>query len=258
MARIRPTYIAGLVGVAAGIACAPSFKLNRFNSNDALFSAGVREMRTRHWDNAIQVFEKLTVDLPVRDTLLPLAHFYLAKSHSSRGDHITAAQEFSRLAESFATDTLADDAQYLAGLEYEKLWRRPDLDATYGSEALAAYQLLQSLYPDSNLRDSSQKRIDHLEAMYADKELKNGEYYFRRKAYDSAIIYFRSVIDRYARTPAVREAMIRLAEAYDHIKSKDDKAEVCTNLRERYPKDAEVAEACRGSATAAPAKPDTL
>jgi outer membrane assembly lipoprotein YfiO len=257
MVRNRSTRFAGLFGLAVIIACAPSFKLGRFTSNDSLFGAGVREMRSRHWDNAIQVFEKLTVDLPVRDTLLPLAHFYLAQSHAQRGDHITAAQEYSRLAESFATDSLADDAQFLAGKEYEKLWRRPNLDATYGGEAIAAYQLLLSLYPDSDLRDSAQKQLDRLDQWYALKELTNGMYYFRRKAYDSAIIYFRTVLDRYARTPAVHDALVHLAESYERIKSKDDKAEICASLRERYPKDREATLVCGAApATAERAKPD--
>jgi outer membrane protein assembly factor BamD len=260
MALSRTNPKAGLVGIALVLACASSFKLSRYPSNESLFGAGMREYRAKHWDNAVQAFEKLTLDLPVRDTLLPLSHFYLAGAHAARGDHLLAAQEYSRLAESFATDTLADDAQFAAAREYQQLWRRPELDATYGGEAVAAYQLLLGLYPDSPLRDSAMKQLARLDEWYAVKDYQTGMHYFRRKAFDSAIIYFRGVVDKFPQTAKVHDAYLRLAEVYERIRWKEDKAEVCATLREKYPSDREVTTICGAAVTSrmAPAKPDTL
>jgi outer membrane assembly lipoprotein YfiO len=248
-----------LVGVLLLLACSSSFKLNRFPTNESLFTAGVSEFRQRRWDNAIQAFEKLTVELSVRDTLLPYAHFYLAEAHERRGEHLLAAQEFLRLAESFATDSLADDAQYLAGKAYQRMWRRPSLDAQYGGEAQVAYQTLLNLYPDSPLADSANKQLGVLDEMFARKDYETGMHYFRRKAYDSAVIYFRSILDRHPRTNTVRDASVRLAQIYDRLKYKEDKSEVCTQLQQRYPNDREVRSVCGPVTTArSPAKPDTL
>lgn len=255
--RIRK---ASLIGVAFVLACGASFKLSRYPSTDSLFEAGMREFRTRHYDNAVLVFEKLTLDLPVRDTLLPLAHFYLAKAHSGKGEHLLAAQEYSRLAESFATDTLADDAQYEAGREYQKMWRKPELDAQYGSEAVAAYQTLLGLYPDSPLRDSAMKQLQVLDEWYASKDYQTGMHYYRRKAYDSAVIYFRGIVDKFPQTVKVHDAYLRLAQIYERIKYKEDKSEVCSTLREKYPSDREVSTVCGPVSTnrASRARPDTL
>jgi outer membrane protein assembly factor BamD len=240
------------------LACAPSFKLSRYTSNESLFGAGVREFRAKRWDNASQVFEKLTLDLPVRDTLLPLAHFYLARTHAAKGEHLLAAQEYSRLSESFATDSLADDAQYAAGREYQRMWRKPELDATYGGEAVAAFQTLLSLYPDSDLRDSASKQLGVLDEWYAAKDYQTGMHYFRRKAYDSAIIYFKSVVDRYPRTAMVHDAYLRLADVYGHLKYKEDKADACAALRERYSRDRAVTLTCGDTpGKLPPVKPDT-
>ena len=260
MARFRKPRNAGLVGIVLMLACSSSFKLNRFPNNESLFSAGVREFQARRWDNAIQAFEKLTVDLSVRDTLLPHAHFYLAQAHDRRGEHLLAAQEFLRLAESFATDSLADDAQYRAARSYQEMWRKPTLDAQYGGEALAAYQVLLSLYPDSPLVDSANKQMTVLDEMFAQKDYETGMHYFRRKAYDSAVIYFRGILDRHPRTGTVRDAYLRLAQIYDRLKYKDDKTDVCNQLQQRYPGDREVGTVCGATATsrASPAKRDTL
>ena len=84
------------------------------------------EYQKHHWDNAITGFEKLTTDLPPRDSLLTRSYWYLASAHERQGEHLLAAQSFSRLVESFPEDSLADDA----ALEAEQ---RVDVLSTSGA-----------------------------------------------------------------------------------------------------------------------------
>jgi outer membrane protein assembly factor BamD (BamD/ComL family) len=81
----------------------------------------------------------------------------------------------------------------------------------------------------------------------------------RRKAYDSAIIYLRDVVTKYPQTARSRDALIQLARAYDAIRYRDDKADVCKTLREKYPGDREVTDVCGAvnAAQATPARRDT-
>lgn len=238
-----------LLGVLS-LGCASGFKLTRYSTSDSLYNAAMAQYRARKWDNAILAFEKLTLDLPARDTLLPSAHYYLGKAHAGRGDHLLAAQAYNRMAESFATDTLADDAMFEAGLEFERLWRKPVLDAQYGGEALTVFQTLLSLYPDSPLAEKAVKEISRMQEWFASKDFETAMYYFRRKAYDPALIYFRDVVRLYPETDRARESLLRMAQAYDAIQWKDDKAEVCKTLRERYPSDRQVPLICGATVTA--------
>jgi outer membrane protein assembly factor BamD len=224
--------------------CMKAFNLRQFPNNEALYSAGVQQFDQKKWDNAVQIFEKLTLELPARDTLLPSSHFHLARAYSSRGDHLLAAQSFTRLAESFATDTLADDALFFAAREYQAMWRKPTLDSQYGGEAVATYEMMMALYPESEWKDSATKQIAVLNEGFATKDYENGMHYMRRKAYDSAIIYMRDVLTKYPNTVRSRDALLALAEAYEAIKYKDDKADVCKTLKEKYPKDPEVVRMC--------------
>jgi outer membrane protein assembly factor BamD len=80
-------------------------------------------------------------------------------------------------------------------------------------------------------------------------------HYMRRKAYDSAIIYFRDVVTKFPNTARSRDAYLQLAQAYDAIRYKDDKADVCKTLREKYPSDPEVAAACPNVAATQPVLP---
>lgn len=244
-----------LVVFALAGACGRGFKLSRFTTNEALYTAAKSEFDRRKWDNAVTAFEKLTFDLPARDTLLPLAHWYLAKAYAGRKEHLLAAQAYNRLAESFATDTLADDAMYEAAREYQKMWRKPTLDANYGELSLSAYQSMLGLYPDSELKDDAERQIRTLQEMFASKDYESGLYYLRRRAFDSAIIYFKDVVKNYPQTDKSRQAYLRLAQAYDAIEYRDDKKDVCTTLREKYPSDKEVAEICGAPATTITQRP---
>ena len=232
-------FLAALSG-----ACGRGFKLSRYTSNEALFNVAVSEFNRKKWDNAVSAFEKLTFDLPARDSLLPIAHWYLAKAYGGRKEHLLAAQAYNRLAESFATDSFADDAMYAAAREYQQLWRRPALDANYGEQALSAYQSMLGLYPDSELKDQAEKQVGQLQEWFASKDYESGLYYFRRRAWDSAIIYFRDVVKNFPLTAKSREAYLRLAESYEAIRYREDKKEVCTTLQEKYPLDKEVALTC--------------
>lgn len=240
------TFVA-IAAAAALTACRGGFKISRFPSSEALYTAGVREYERKHWGNAVAAFEKLTTDLSPRDTLLPRSHWYLANAHARQREHLLAAQNFSRLFESFPEDTLADDAAFQAADSYRRLWRKPTLDATYGETALATYNALLGLYPATEHGDEARRQIAELEQWFATKEYETGLFYFRRKAFDSAIIYFRNVLNRWPHVPRARDALLRMAESYRAIRYREDLEETCTRLRDAYPADREVAASCQGT-----------
>lgn len=244
-----------LVAPLALVGCYRTLSLRQYPNNEALYRGGLQQLQEKKWDYAVQIFEKLTLELPARDTLLPASHFYLAEAYSNRGEHLLAAQAYARLAESFATDPLADDALYRAGRAYQAMWRKPVLDAQYGGEAAATFELLLGLYPDSELKDSSANQLSVLQEWFATKDYEIGRQYMRRKAFDSAIIYFRDVVTKFPNTSRSRDAYLQLAQAYEAIKYKDDKADVCKTLREKYPSDPEVATTCPPVAATQPVLP---
>ena len=261
--RFRSAALVALAALLALPACRASFNPAKFPSSEALYKASLERMQKKKWDDAVAGFEKLTLDLSSRDTLLPRAHWYLAQSHIGRDEFLLAAQEYSKLAETFADDSLADNALYESGRSYSKLWRRPGLDPQYGQLAQVQYRLLQTLYPDSPLRKDTDSELKRLDEWFATKDFDTGDAYFRRKAYDSAIIYFRDVVKNYPNTDRARQAMIRMVTAYRSpiMNYKEDAREVCATLRAVYPSDAESLKACEGmmpkdsTATPAPAKP---
>ena len=232
----------------AAAACHAEFQITKFPTNEALYRAGTTEFAAARWDNAVAAFDKLTTDLPARDTLLPRAFWFLARAHDAQGDHILAATSYSRLVESFPDDSLADDAALAAARAYWMMWRKPALDPTYGETALVSYNTLLSLYPTSPLMPTAKKELAELEDQFAQKSYLSGMYYLRRKAYDSGIIYFKDILTKYPNAPTARAAQLRLVDSYKAIHYKEDASDACASLRKSFPDDVEVRTACEGVA----------
>jgi outer membrane protein assembly factor BamD len=136
------------------------------------------------------------------------------------------------------------------------MWRKPQLDPTYGETALATYNTLLGLYPTSPLVPVAQKELAELENWFAIKNYEAGLFYFRRKAFDSAILYFKDVLQRWPDSPTARLTSMKLVESYKAIRYREDASDLCTQLRKKYANDTGVREVCTGIPDA-PAQPTT-
>jgi outer membrane protein assembly factor BamD len=112
------------------------------------------------------------------------------------------------------------------------------------------------LYPTSPLVPQAQKELADLENWFAIKNYDAGLFYLRRKAFDSAILYFKDVLQRWPNSPTARQTSLKLVEAYKAIRYREDASDLCTQLRKKYANDAGVRDVCTGIPDA-PAAPTT-
>ena len=250
MSRFRQILLALLF--AAPLACKAPFDPKIYPNADKLYQVALAEYKAGRFDNAAKAFEKLTLDLPARDPRLPLAFYYMAQSQEKNGENLLAAGTYNRLIDAFPQDTLVDDALFLSGRAYEREWRHPELDATYGRSAIAAYESLLASYPDSPYSKRAQDRLSRLDEWLAEKDYNTAYLYLKRKAYDSAILYFKDVIRQHPNAKKTRDAHLRLLEAYRAIRYTEDARDLCDAMRKGYPNDRDVREAC-GPAPSTPA-----
>jgi outer membrane protein assembly factor BamD len=237
--------IAALVALTLGACGSAGFRVDKFSGETTpLFEAGVQQMQLKRWSNAILAFEKLVTDLPARDTLLPRAQFFLGQARSANVEHLLAAQAFTKVTEQFPEDSLAPEAMYQSAREYQMLWRSPELDSQYGATAQATFRTLVAVYPDSKRRKDAEREVTALDEMFATKEYLSGYYYFRRKAYDPAVLYFKIVVNTYPTTVKVRDAYLRMVESYRVIRYTEEAAEACAAVRVRFSADPEVGRLC--------------
>ncbi|HZF69074.1 MAG TPA: outer membrane protein assembly factor BamD [Gemmatirosa sp.] len=253
---IRPVLARRVVAVALVVtlplagACAKGFNPRKVATTTELYRASLEQFRRKKWDNALAGLDLLATQLPSRDTLLAQVYYHQGQAHSRRGEHLLAAQAYGRIQDAFPDDPIADRALYEQGREYQRLWRKPALDPQYGQTSLGIYRQMATLYPDSPLVPDAQRRIAEITGQMAWKDYETGMHYQRRKAWDSAIIYFKDVVRLYPGTEAARAAYVRTVEAYRAINYKEDVAETCASGQEAFPGDGELRRAC-GAVTAA-------
>jgi outer membrane protein assembly factor BamD len=115
------------------------------------------------------------------------------------------------------------------------MWRNPALDPTYGETALATYRELLSRYPGTPAAQRANLRVQQLNERLADKDYRNGVFYLRLRAYDSAIIYFKDVVATYPQSSYAALSVVRLVEIYRRLGYDDERNTMCVYLHQYYP-----------------------
>jgi outer membrane protein assembly factor BamD len=211
---------------------------------DTLWVESLHEFHTGKFAKAATGFERLALEFPPGDSRAAKAHFYLAECYLAQKQNLQAAREFRRVSDETPNDPLAPQALLRAGDAYADLWRRPELDPTYGQTALATYQELLNRYPGSDASKLAQLRIADLQERFAYKTYLAALYYFKFKAYDSAILYLKDLVATYPKTKIAPQALIKLVEAYRVIGYQEDLRETCGYLRRFHPDTPHADEVC--------------
>ena len=198
---------------------------------------------------AQMILQRLTFELPSGDSQLAYARYYMAESSFQQGDYVQAASDFRKVADEFSTSDYAPLALLRAGDANLHLWRRPELDPSYGETALAIYQELAGRFPESVAAARARAHVTRLENQFAEKTYKTGMFYLRRKAFDSAIIYFKDVIANYPNAKRAPDALLRLVDSYRVIGYKEELQETCEHLRRFYPSTTGLSKACPNAIT---------
>ena len=209
------------------------------------------QFRRGDFGHAMLAFRRLTYELAATDPQMVEVQYYLAECEFQTGDRVQAAHDFRQVADQYPTSEYAPLALLRAGDANLRLWRRPELDPSYGETALAIYQELAGRYPGTEAATRAQAHVRQLREQFAEKDYKNGMFYFRRRAYDSAIIYFKDMVANYQGTSRVPDALLRLVDSYRAIGYAEELKETCANLRRFYPTAAGLAERCRAEPSAA-------
>ena len=202
---------------------------------DSLWNAAMHHVRIGKWADAAKQLERALLEFEPGDGRGPQAHFFLGETNFAMGSQLTAAREFRKVSDETPNDPLAPEALLRAGDAYADLWRRPELDPSYGQTALATYQELLNRYPDGTPAKRAQARINDLQERFATKEYKAALYYIRLKAYDSAILYLKDLVATYPRASVAPAALVRLVQAYRTLGYKEDVKETCGYIRRFHP-----------------------
>jgi outer membrane protein assembly factor BamD len=211
---------------------------------DSLWNRAMHSVRRAKWAEAVKYLDRVLLEFPPGDPRAPQAHMFYGEAQFALGSHLQAAREFRKVSDDTPNDPLAPEALLRAGDVYADLWRKPELDPSYGQTALATYQELLNRYPGSSAAKRAQAGIADLQERFAYKEYKAALYYMRLKAYDSAILYLKDLVATYPRSAVAPDALLRLVHAYRTLGYKEDVEETCGYIRRFHPTTPGVSTAC--------------
>ncbi len=227
-----------LAGLLTGCASTPPYQ---GLSSQELFDTGAREFEEEDWDEAVKVFERLIFADPTFDRLVE-ARMYVARAYFNRDEYLTAVAEFSRILDRHPGHPLAREASLGVCQAYAALSPHVQRDQTYTIQAYNACENTLADFPGTPVAAEARVLRDQMWEKMAEKEFIAGDFYFRRKMYNSAILYFDTVVERYPRTEAAARALLHLHRSYVGLGWNREAEEAKARLLREYPDSAAARE----------------
>jgi outer membrane protein assembly factor BamD len=201
---------------------------------EQIYNDAWRQIGNHNWEKAAKQFDEVERQHPYsvwarRAMLMSAFCYYQANKYT---DAISTADQYIEL---HPGSHEVAYAFYLKAMSLYEQIADTGRDQSNTEAALTALQDVVQRFPDTEYaRDASLKvdlTLDHL----AGKEMEVGRYYLLRHDYIGAINRFRTVVERYQRTPQIAEALERLTEAYYALGIYDEAKTAAAVLGANYP-----------------------
>jgi outer membrane protein assembly factor BamD len=157
----------------------------------------------------------------------PLGHkaaLRVADTYSVKKDvtNLTEARlRYRDFANRYPNDPDRDYALLMVGHTYSARKLRPDRDLSDIHEALAAYQQLINLYPNSRYMPEAESRINGLKELLAEHEYTVGQFYFKNKRFVGALWRFENIRDNYPNFSKIGTVNVKISELETLIEERD-------------------------------------
>jgi outer membrane protein assembly factor BamD len=175
------------------------------------------------------------------DPRLKGALMALGRSHQETREYVTAASDYLRVATEFPSDPEARDARFGLCQAYYSLAPKPQLDPEYTTAAITYCESYASIYGGTPQSQQALQWVGELRGRLAEKQYRNGLFYFRRGLYDASLVYFNDVLAQFPESPSAPTALLRLVEAYGRMGYREEEAAARQRLQRDYPQSTEAA-----------------
>jgi len=191
---------------------------------EQLYADAKAEMDNNNWEKAVKDFETLQSRYPY-GRYAQQAQLEIAYSYYKQKEPESALAATDRFIKQYPNNAHVDYAYYLKGLINfnEDLGLlggvvRQDLaerDPQAARDAFEAFKDLVTRFPDSRYTPDARLRMQYLINALARYEIHVASYYLRRGAYVAAANRAKNVLADYPQTPATRDALQIMVQAYD-------------------------------------------
>lgn len=195
---------------------------------------GDQALRSRRETQARQYYEQLLEHHPDSD-LKAQAQFKIADALYRERNYLEARFEYQKFLELYPLHPLASRAQFQLGMCSLQTVQTFDRAQQHTREALQAFRLFRSKYPQDPLVAQAEEHIQALRRRLAEHEFAVARFYYRKGAYHAAIGRLLNLIQVYPDTPEIEEALYMLADSYRQEENYVKARSVLQVLTERFP-----------------------
>lgn len=214
-------------------------------SAEELYAQAEQQILKKRWEAAIETLRALEAKYPY-DTYAEQAQLDTIYIYYQSEEIALALAAADRFIKQNPAHPSVDYAYYMKGLVsynednslFGRLNGRDDLrdrDASLIQHALAAFQDVYTLFPDSQYAAESKKRARYLTNALALNEMTVANYYYSREAYVAAVNRAKSVIENYSSTPSAEAALGMMMFGYQHMNLQDLSDDVRRVLELNFP-----------------------
>jgi outer membrane protein assembly factor BamD len=163
---------------------------------EVLAQEGIKQLRKKKYEDAVETFEKLKDRYPYSEEAL-LAQIKLADAQFYKKSYEEALQAYRDFEKLHPTNPAVPYCIYQQGLCYYRQRSTIDRDQSFTSKALAEFQRLKQKFPQSEYAAKADKYIARCRQDLAEHEFYVGEFYYRTKRYASALDRFQALAAEY-------------------------------------------------------------
>lgn len=214
------------------IGCGSRYVKQHLGARDQYEYAMNLYKKEKYYQAAIE-FQKFVYSFPGNNEV-DTAQYYLGMCYYKDEDYALGAGEFKKILTSFPASEFADDAQYRLAMCHYYQSPKYSLDQTDTYIAIDEFLNFIDNFPASEYQDSAVIYLKELRNKLARKALANGRLYQGLNKYESAIVYYDMLLDRYPESPYAADALYRKGECLLVLEKYMEAREVFLEYLDRY------------------------
>jgi outer membrane protein assembly factor BamD len=201
---------------------------------EQLYDMARAQYSNRKYDDAIRTLDRLLTSFAVAD-VIPDARLLQGDANYAKGSYLTAQSDYQRFLDRYPTAPKAPVASLGVCRCLVALSPVPERDQTYTHDAFNHCSNVAVDYPGSPEAKTAADLATKMRNKLAESEYDRADYYFRRKLWDSAILYYQFVDSVYTGTEYAPKALLGIYKANKKIGYNDLADQAKKKLLAQYP-----------------------
>jgi outer membrane protein assembly factor BamD len=168
----------------------------------------------KEYFKCIPIFEELMGLMKGQRSTEDIYYMYCMANYK-QGDYMIAAYHFKSFANTYPTSAKAEECLFMAAMSNGMLSPKYELDQSYTTKAIDAFQSFINQYPQSGRVDTANKMIIKFRKKLEHKALANAELYYKTENYKAAAVSFENLLTQWPDIDNVERILFMVVKSYN-------------------------------------------